>query len=175
MDLIVGLAGDSVESFRNTLDGVVALHPESITVHTLALKRSSNINKNGKVHFINDGEGAGQMLDYVDTVLTKQDYIPYYLYRQSRMVGNLENTGWAKPGYENYYNVYIMDESHTILACGAGAVSKIKHPYKDELQRIFNFKFPYEYIDRYQEMLDRKEKVKSIYKQFLLSATPSTN
>ncbi len=115
------------------------------------------------------------MLNYVDTVLTKQNYIPYYLYRQSRMVGNLENTGWAKPGYENYYNVYIMDESHTILACGAGAVSKIKHPYKDELQRIFNFKFPYEYIDRYQEMLDRKEKVKSIYKQFLLSATPSTN
>ena len=175
MDLIVGLAGDSVESFRNTLDGVVALHPESITVHTLALKRSSNINKNGKIHFINDGEGAGQMLDYVDTVLTKQNYIPYYLYRQSRMVGNLENTGWAKPGYENYYNVYIMDESHTILACGAGAVSKIKHPYKDELQRIFNFKFPYEYIDRYQEMLDRKEKVKSIYKQFLLSSAQSSN
>lgn len=87
----------------------------------------------------------------------------------------MENTGWAKPGYENYYNVYIMDESHTILACGAGAVSKIKHPYKDELQRIFNFKFPYEYIDRYQEMLDRKEKVKSIYKEFLLSSTPSTN
>ena len=80
MDLIVGLAGDSVESFRNTLDGVVALHPESITVHTLALKRSSNINKNGKIHFINDGEGAGQMLNYVDTVLTKQNYIPYYLY-----------------------------------------------------------------------------------------------
>ena len=175
MDLIVGLAGDSVESFRNTLDGVVALHPESITVHTLALKRSSNINKNGKIHFINDGEGAGQMLDYVDTVLTKQNYIPYYLYRQSRMVGNLENTGWAQPGYENYYNVYIMDESHTILACGAGAVSKIKHPYKDELQRIFNFKFPYEYIDRYQEMLDRKEKVKSIYKQFLLSSAQSSN
>ena len=90
MDLIVGLAGDSVESFRNTLDGVVALHPESITVHTLALKRSSNINKNGKIHFINDGEGAGQMLNYVDTVLTKQNYIPYYLYRQSRMVGNLK-------------------------------------------------------------------------------------
>lgn len=167
MDLIAGLAGDSIESFKQTLDGVVALDPESITVHTLSLKRSSTINKNGKVHFINDGEGAGKMLDYVDQVLSEHTYIPYYLYRQSRMVGNLENTGWAKKGYENYYNVYIMDESHTILACGAGAVSKIKHPHKDELQRIFNFKFPYEYIDRYQEMLDRKEKVKVIYKQFL--------
>ena len=116
MDLIVGLAGDSVDSFRNTLDGVVALHPESITVHTLSLKRFPPILiKMVKLHFINDGEGASQMLDYVDTVLTEQNYIPYYLYRQSRMVGNLENTGWAKPGYENYYNVYIMDESHTIF------------------------------------------------------------
>ena len=68
MDLIVGLAGDSVESFRNTLDGVVALHPESITVHTLALKRSSNINKNGKIHFINDGEGAGQKMCIRDRI-----------------------------------------------------------------------------------------------------------
>ncbi len=175
MDLIAGLAGDSVESFCRTLDGVTALEPESITVHTLALKRSSHINQNGRVHFINDGKSAGEMLRYVNTVLTKKQYIPYYLYRQSRMVGNLENTGWAKPGFENYYNVYIMDESHTILACGAGAVSKIKHPYKEELQRIFNFKFPYEYIGRYQEMIDRKDKVKELYRQFLQSSTNLTN
>ncbi len=136
MDLIVGLAGDSVESFRNTLDGVVALHPESITVHTLALKTAPPTSIK-MVKFILSMMVKVQVKCWIMwiTVLTKQDYIPYYLYRQSRMVGNLENTGWAKPGYENYYNVYIMDESHTILACGAGAVSKIKHPYKDELQR----------------------------------------
>ncbi len=174
MDLIVGLAGDSIESFHRTLHGVTDLNPESITVHTLSLKRSSKINQNGKVHFINDGYSADQMLRYVDRVLTEKEYFPYYLYRQSRMVGNLENTGWAKPGFENFYNVYIMDETHTILACGAGAVSKIKHPYEDKLQRIFNFKFPYEYIDRYQEMLNRKEIVVSMYQQFRQSSAKFT-
>ena len=82
------------------------------------------------------------------------------------MVGNLENTGWAKPGFESPYNVWIMDETQTILACGAGAVSKVKDPNSENLKRIFNFKFPYEYVSRYSEMLERKEQVKDFYEQF---------
>ncbi|MDD5952922.1 MAG: coproporphyrinogen dehydrogenase HemZ [Oscillospiraceae bacterium] len=166
MDVIAGLPGDTGDSFRSTMDQLTSLDPESITVHTLALKRSSDINQNGKKEFHNDAALAGEMLDYSQSTLTKHGYEPYYLYRQSRMVGNLENTGWAKPGYANLYNVYIMDETHTILACGAGAVSKIRDPYSERLERVFNFKYPYEYRDRFHEMLERKEKVKEIYTKF---------
>lgn len=169
MDLIAGLPRDTVQSFTATLDKILSLtplSPESITVHTLALKHSSKITLSGSAEFTNDADAAGQMLDYADKSLTEFGYIPYYLYRQSRMVGNLENTGWSKPGYENFYNVYVMDETHTILACGAGAVSKVKEPGTEKLERIANFKFPYEYIDRFAEMISRKERVKELYGQF---------
>ena len=79
------------------------------------------------------------------------------------MVGNLENTGWAKPGFENYYNVFIMEENQSILACGAGAVTKLFDPAADRLERIFDFKYPYEYISRFQEMMMRKDRVKEFY------------
>jgi len=166
MDLIVGLPGDSVESFTQTLDKVNQLAPESITVHALALKRSARIFQEGSRTFDHDAEAAGQMLEYADAELLKNGYAPYYLYRQSRMVGNLENTGWAKPGFESPYNVFIMDETHSILACGAGAASLIKDPYSDRLERIFNFKYPYEYISRNEEMIIRKDQVKAIYDKF---------
>ena len=166
MDLIVGLPNDNVPSFQATLDKVLSLMPESITVHTLALKHSSKITLSGSAQFTNDAVAAGQMLDYAGKSLAESGYIPYYLYRQSRMVGNLENTGWAKPGYESPYNVYVMDETHTILACGAGAVSKVKEPGTDKLERIFNFKFPYEYNNRFSEMITRKERVKELYDKF---------
>ena len=105
-------------------------------------------------------------MDYENIELIKNGYAPYYLYRQSRMVANLENTGWAKPGFESPYNVFIMDETHTILACGAGASSLIKDPGSDRIQRIFNFKYPYEYINRYEEMIIRKDQVKALYDKF---------
>ncbi len=166
MDVIAGLPGDTVEGFRYTMDTLTDLDPESITVHTLCLKRSSDFNKNGLPGSHHDDVMAGQMVDYSQKLLTERGYLPYYLYRQSRMVGNLENTGWAKPGYENLYNVYIMDETHSILACGAGAVSKVKDPDSGQLQRIFNFKYPYEYRDRFHEMLERKAQVREIYTKF---------
>lgn len=106
------------------------------------------------------------MLDYAGEVLLSRQYAPYYLYRQSKMVGNLENVGWAKPGFESFYNVYVMDETHTILACGAGAVTKLKQPQGDYLERVFNFKYPYEYLSRFQEMLERKNQVRQFYDQF---------
>ena len=122
MDLIAGLPGDSATGFARTLDQVLALKPEALR-YTLALKRSSHIYQE------ENGESAGaaettRMLAYVQQALPMQGYEPYYLYRQSRMVGNLENVGWARPGAESPYNVFIMDESQTILGCGARAVTK---------------------------------------------------
>lgn len=171
MDLIVGLPDDTLESFQNTLDKILELDPESVTIHTLALKRSARLNQEENALFTRDAELAARMLEDGDAKLLGAGYTPYYLYRQSRMVGNLENTGWAKPGKESLYNVYIMDETHTILACGAGAVTKVRDPYSDRLKRIFNFKYPYEYNSRYEEMLTRKEQVKAIYEEYSQSRT----
>lgn len=89
--------------------------------------------------------------------LPRAGYRPYYLYRQSRTVGNQENVGWAKPGREGLYNVYIMDETHTILGCGCGGGDQAQTVGTEYLERIFNYKFPYEYIDRFEEMLRRKK------------------
>ena len=167
MDLIAGLPDDTVESFSNTLDRILELDPENVTVHSLALKHSARMIQQEDVErFHNDGAAAAAMLEYADKRLTAAGYAPYYLYRQSRMVGNLENVGWAKPGTECYYNIITMDETHTVLACGAGAVSKIKDPGSDFLQRIFNFKYSYEYCSRNEEILSRKNEVKTLYEQF---------
>lgn len=163
MDLIVGLPKDSFPSFQKTLDGVVRLDPESITVHTLALKRAAMLALDPAGPYTGDAQTAQRMLAYAGRSLLETGYRPYYLYRQSRMVGNLENTGWSKPGFEGYYNVLIMEEKETILACGAGAVSKLLAPDSDRLKRIFNFKYPYEYINRFSEMLTRKDEVKEFY------------
>lgn len=163
MDLIVGLPGDTLESFINTLDGIIKLDPESITVHTLSMKRASNLTMDGKTLDKQEAEVTSEMLTYANKALHENGYYPYYLYRQSRMVGNMENTGWSKVGKEGIYNVFIMDETHTILACGAGAVSKLKDSKKDCLERIFNYKYPYEYINNFDEMIKRKERIESFY------------
>ena len=166
MDLIAGLPGDSLTSFQNTIQGICQLDPESVTIHTLAMKKSSKLTMEGKKLYRDECLEAAQMLDYAGEVLLSRQYAPYYLYRQSKMVGNLENVGWAKPGFESFYNVYVMDETHTILACGAGAVTKLKQPQGDYLERVFNFKYPYEYLSRFQEMLERKNQVRQFYDQF---------
>ena len=130
-DLIAGLPTDTAESFSKTLDGIFSLDPESITVHTLALKRSSRLTLQG--HSVNEDGSAAKMLAICSERLPEKGYEPYYLYRQSRIEGGLENTGWSKKGYEGIYNVFVMDETHTILGCGAGAVTKLKNPYGNEL------------------------------------------
>ena len=142
------------------------LSPESITIHTLSLKRSSNINKENIEIDIGLKNETTSMLEYAQKNLLSAEYIPYYLYRQSRMAGNLENVGWSKKGYESLYNVYVMDETHTILACGAGAVTKLKEHKSGTLERIFNFKFPYEYNTRFDELIERKERILSFYDEF---------
>ncbi len=161
-DLIAGLPGDGVEGFAATLSGILALDPESVTVHTLSMKRASNLVVRKMADYTRQDE-AVQMVADSATRLPAAGYRPYYLYRQSRMVGNQENVGWAKPGHEGLYNVYIMDETHTILGCGAGAVTKLTPPNSDYLERIFNYKFPYEYNTGLPEMLKRKDRVMGFY------------
>lgn len=166
MDLIAGLQGDTLESYRHTVDGVIDLAPESITVHTLAMKRAAGIVTGHIAQYNAEGELAAQMLDYGEQRLTQTGYEPYYLYRQSGMVGNLENVGWSKPGSEGVYNVFIMDETHTILAVGGGAVTKLKQPRVNNIERIFNYKYPYEYISRFDEMIERKKGITEFYGKF---------
>ena len=166
-DLIVGLPGDDLAGFQKTLDGVIALGAANVTVHSLALKRSARlVSEGGDLSLHSKGEETAAMVDYSIRRLTEEGYDPYYLYRQTRMAGNQENTGWAKPGTVCRYNVYTMDESNSVIACGAGGVTKLKDPYSDRLERIFNFKFPYEYISRNAEILERKERIIDLYEQF---------
>ena len=166
-DLIVGLPGDDLASFQHTLNGVLQLGASNVTVHSLAIKRSAWLNSpGGDLSAHSNAQEAAAMVDYSIQRLTQEGFEPYYLYRQTRMAGNLENTGWAKPGSICRYNIYTMDESNTVIACGAGGVSKVKDPYSGRLERIFNFKLPLEYINRFPEILQRKDGVTALYEQF---------
>lgn len=164
-DLIAGLPTDTTESFKNSLDSIVRLNAECITVHTLCMKRASRLTTEGVTLDLQQARDAREMLAYTQNVLGQNEYIPYYMYRQSRMVGNLENVGWSKRGFESLYNVYVMDETHTILACGSGGVTKLKRNNPDYLERIFNFKYPYEYIDCFDELIQRKSGIMQFYGQ----------
>lgn len=164
-DLIAGLPTDTPESFKNSLDSIVRLNAECITVHTLCMKRASRLTTEGVTLDLQQARDAREMLAYTQNILGQNEYIPYYMYRQSRMVGNLENVGWSKRGFESLYNVYVMDETHTILACGSGGVTKLKRNNPDYLERIFNFKYPYEYIDRFDELIQRKSGIMQFYGQ----------
>jgi len=162
-DLIAGLPTDTPESFKNSLDSIVRLNAECITVHTLCMKRASRLTTEGVTLDLKQARDAREMLAYTQNILGQNGYIPYYMYRQSRMVGNLENVGWSKKDFESLYNVYVMDETHTILACGSGGVTKLKRNNPDYLERIFNFKYPYEYIDRFDELIQRKSGIMQFY------------
>jgi len=161
-DLIAGLLEDTPESFLASLKKLVALNPEGITIHTLSIKRAANLYKNAYYEF-DKGNEVALMTNGALELLEKQGYNPYYLYRQSKTAGNLENVGYSKKGYEGLYNVYIMDETHTILAVGAGAVTKLRKPFENKIERIFNFKFPFEYINNFNEMLIRKNQIGEFY------------
>ena len=165
MDLIAGLPGDTVESFEHSLRQAIALDPENITVHTLTLKRASRIVIEDQKE--NDYADVAAMLEKC-YLLAEAGYRPYYLYRQKNPLQNLENVGWCKPGYECLYNIYIMEEVHTILSAGAGGSTKLVAPgaRHGKIERIFNYKYPTEYIDRFDTILARKEGVKQFYDQY---------
>ncbi len=164
MDLIAGLPSDTVESFEQSLSQAIAMNPENITVHTLALKRSSNIVTESRQ--TNSAFAVTEMLERTQPMLLSAGYYPYYMYRQSKCLGNLENVGWAKQGKDCLYNVYMMEECHTVLAVGAGAVIKLKAPEGTEIERIFNYKYPYEYISGFDEIVRRKAYISEFYRKF---------
>ena len=166
MDLIAGLPTDTADSFKNTVNKVLELNPESVTVHSLSFKRSSELNKKELFPEAEIGKVASFMVDFAHDKLSENGVLSYYMYRQSKTVGNLENVGYAKKGFECLYNVYIMDETHTILACGASAVTKLREPEGDYIERIFNFKYPYEYIDRFSELISRKKAITNFYDKY---------
>ena len=166
MDLIAGLPADHPEGFGRTLDRILELDPESVTIHTLSMKRASRLSMGGILPEREAGEEAAEMVGLGQRRLTEAGILPYYMYRQSKTVGNLENVGYAKKGYEGLYNVYIMDETHSILACGASGVTKLRDPKSNYIERIFNFKYPYEYSSRFEEMAARKDRVKTFYEEY---------
>ena len=153
-DLIAGLPGELPEGFMKGLEQIIRLGPENITVHTLAIKRSSRLREEEGA-FADVNYDLSDLLDDAKCELTNSGYLPYYLYRQKGTRQNLENVGYAKPGTESAYNVFIMEEVHNILAAGAGGVTKLCAS-DGRLKRIFNLKYPYEYISRHREMLQRK-------------------
>ncbi len=161
MDLIAGLPGESIEDFCSSVDTAISLSPENITVHTLALKRSSDLNASGAE--VANGNAAEKMLEYASKRLSESGYAPYYMYRQSKCVGNLENVGWCKAEKECLYNVFMMEELHSVLAVGAGAVIKLCEPGTKNVERIFNYKYPYEYISGFDKISERKNGIKSFY------------
>ena len=163
MDLISGLPGDNMEKFRKTIAEVIAMNPDNITLHTLTVKHGANLAPMAQSVF---AATADTMNEYDYGEFAKAGYFPYYLYRQKGTVDNLENVGFCKPGKEGIYNIFIMDETHTILSAGAGGVTKLKAPYDKKIERIFNFKYPYEYISRFDEIIERKQGVTAFYEKY---------
>ena len=162
MDLIAGLPSDTPEGFYDTLDKVLALEPKNITVHTLSLKKGTKITLEGTP--IPSDEDVGKMLDYAASRLREKGYKPYYLYRQKFMAGGFENVGWCKDGYDSLYNILIMEELCTILALGGGGSTKLVAPKIGKINRIFNAKYPHEYINGIENIIKNKENVKEFYR-----------
>lgn len=157
-DTIAGLPTDTFEGFKDTIDRLIELDPESITVHTLTVKRSAELFKTAesfRAGYLTD-DSVSRMVNYAFDSLTEKGFMPYYLYRQKNTVGNLENVGYAKQGKEGLYNIFIMEEAQNILACGASGSTKLIDPETGKITRYFNYKYPYEYISRYEKMMGYK-------------------
>ena len=161
MDLIAGLPEDTAEGFRRSLDGCLTMGADNITVHTLALKKGSRILTEGLR--VPGPETVTEMLDYAAPVLRGAGYHPYYLYRQKYMSGSFENTGWCRPGAECWYNVDIMSELCSILSFGAGGSTKMVEFGTNHIQRVFNVKYPKEYIERPEKCLSNQAAFAAFY------------
>lgn len=156
MDLIAGLPGETPADFARTLQTINGLRPENLTVHTLAVKRASSINEHREHYRLPGDDEVREMLDMAQKAAGIMDMHPYYMYRQKQMVGLLENVGYAREGYDCIYNVQVIEERQTILALGAGAGSKFVRPADWTLERLYNPKDPHRYIERIDEIIDRK-------------------
>ena len=154
MDLIAGLPKDSYDGFCRSLDAVAALEPANITVHTLALKKGADLFENPMD--LPGCEEVSRMVEYANSRLSDGGYKPYYLYRQKYMSGSFENVGWSRNGVDCLYNIYMMEELHTILSLGGGGMNKVNLP-QGRLERFHNPKFPEQYIQQLDSVLSQKE------------------
>ena len=161
MDLIAGLPGDTPEGFAKSLREVMALEPENITVHTLALKKGAKLMESPDE--LPSDAAVEKMLDDAWASLRSAGYAPYYLYRQKYMSGSFENVGWTKPGYASLYNIAMMEELHTILALGGGGVTKLVEAVTGKIERLANPKYPQEYL----RDIDKLRKEKAALSEFL--------
>ncbi len=156
-DLIVGLPMENEVAFKHTLERVAELSPENITVHTMSVKRGSALHQKLGDYSLTDPETVQNMLSIAQEFMQGAHFSPYYMYRQKNMLGNFENVGYTKPGYVSVYNVNIMEEVQSILALGGSGSSKYVDPQTDRIERVYNFKSPIEYINRFDEILKKKD------------------
>ena len=152
---------DTVESFRDSLDRVLALEPENITIHTLALKKGADLFE--KQQSLPTEEEVTQMVEYANRTLPQYGYKPYYLYRQKYMSGSFENIGWSKKDKDCLYNIYMMEELHSILSLGGGGMNKVNLP-GGKVERFHNPKFPEGYLEQLSKVLTDKEALISLMK-----------
>lgn len=155
MDLIAMLPNESFEDFCYSVDCAIKLSPQNITVHTLAIKRGSTLAEAGYDNF--DANTPQKMVDYSFDKISKAGYNPYYMYKQKYMSGNLENVGYCKSGSACVYNIDIMEETNTILACGAGGISKAVNHAEHRLERLANPKGIDVYLQREMQNCEKKE------------------
>ena len=156
MDLIAGLPTDDFDGFRHSLDTVAALNPANITVHTLALKKGADLFEQRQG--LSSAEEVTAMVEYANRTLRTLGYKPYYLYRQKYMSGSFENVGWSRDNLDCLYNIYMMEEVHTIVSLGGGGMNKVNLP-GGKLQRFHNPKFPEQYIEQIDSVLDQKREL----------------
>lgn len=157
MDVIAGLPGENIDMFKNTLNKVESLSPENTTVHVMSIKRSSRLHEYLDKYTLPNSETVADMVGFAYEFLGSLGKHPYYMYRQKNQLGNLENVGYSKQGFDNLYNVYIMEEIQSIISLGCGGVTKTVDKKLDKIERIFNVKEPQDYIERIDEMLKRKD------------------
>jgi oxygen-independent coproporphyrinogen-3 oxidase len=157
-DVIAGLPGENLEDFEKTLVAMIEQGADNITVHTLAVKRASALLAEDKDYHYSAKDVVDTMLEKAHKLLPVAGYHPYYLYRQKHMAGALENVGYCKEGTMCLYNVRIMDEHQSVIALGAGGISKAYYPEEDRLERIPNVSNYKIYIERINEMIERKIK-----------------
>lgn len=159
MDLIVGLPSEGLNEINNTLEEIKKLRPENLTVHTLAVKRGSKFRETMDKYSVEDQSIIGKMLKETKKYANEMNLKPYYLYRQKQILGNFENIGYSLEGKECIYNIRMMEEKETIMAAGMGAVSKIFFPMENRIERVPNVKSLEEYLNRVDEMVERKHEV----------------
>ena len=160
-DLIAGLPGESVESFKKSVDNVIKIGVDNVTVHTLAIKRSADLSQSNDNYRPID-ENVDAMIDYVYDVIEKNNYVPYYIYRQKNCVANGENIGFCKINTPCLYNIYMMEDVHSVIACGAGASTKIING--TNVQRVINVKYPIDFVSDFDKIIKNTEKTDEILK-----------